>query len=114
MLIATPHCHPFSGAPSRMEASGGTLEWRFSTLGSNCWGCILGCGQHALAERILLVSAVVVVWKSELGTVSHCRLCWIQPSSEDGQGLSALRVGNVTVVSKLCQNGHQKCSARVP
>ena len=97
-----------------MEASGGTLEQRFSAVGSNCWGCILGRGQHSLAEQILLVSAPVLVWKSELGTVRHRRLCRVSPSSEDGQRVSAFGVGNVTMVSKMCRNSDQKCSARQP
>jgi len=81
-------------------------------VGSNCWGCILGHSQRSLAEWLLLVSAPALVWKSELGTVGHCRLSWIQPSSAEGQRVSALGVGNVTGVLRMCQNSDQKCSER--
>lgn len=62
----TPSPLLLQGRFPHTEASGGTLEQRM--LGSNCWGCILGRGQHSPAEWILLVSALVLVWKSALGT----------------------------------------------
>lgn len=56
MLIATPHCNPRSGTFLHTEASGGTLEQRFSMVGSEY---ILGCGQRSLTVDFAALSSGV-------------------------------------------------------